>query len=66
MYEWPLAKDGRRHVHQRVDAAELPVRHQTRRVGRPYVLVLTKTDAVFEREAQQRRRDEEELTWLTR
>jgi hypothetical protein len=66
VYEWPLAKDGRRHVHQRVDAAELPVRHQTRRVGRPYTLILTKTEALFEREAQQRRSDQEELTWLMR
>jgi hypothetical protein len=65
-YEWPLAKDGRRHVHGRIDAPELPVRHQTRRVGRPYTLILTKTDALFEREAQQRRRAREELAWLTR
>lgn len=66
IYEWPLAKDGRRHVHQRVDTAELPVRHQTRRVGRPYTLILTKTEALFEREAQQRRSEQEEMTWLTR
>lgn len=33
--EWPLAKEGRRHVHTRIDLAELPVRHQTRRQGRP-------------------------------
>jgi hypothetical protein len=65
-YEWPLAKDGRRHVHQRVDAAELPVQHQTRRAGRPYTLILTKTDALFERDGQQRRSDQDELTWLTR
>lgn len=65
-YEWPLAKERRRHVHQRVDAAELPVKHQTRRVGRPYTLILTKTDALFEREAQQRRRCQEELAWLER
>ncbi len=64
--DWPLAKDGRRHVHQRIDSSELPVRHQTRRVGRPYTLILTKTEALFDHEAQQRRRDEEELAWLTR
>jgi hypothetical protein len=40
------------------------VRHQTRRVGRPYTLVLTKTDALFEREAQQRRTEQQELVWL--
>jgi hypothetical protein len=65
-FEWPLAKDRRAHVHRRIDAAELPVEHQTRRVGRPYTLVLTKTEALFEREAQQRRRDEEDLAWLGR
>jgi hypothetical protein len=26
-FEWPLAKDGRHHVHSRIDAAELPVTH---------------------------------------
>jgi len=64
--EWPLAKERRRYVHGRIDTAELPVRHQTRRVGRPYTLVLTKTDALFERETQQRRRNEEDLAWLER
>ena len=64
-YEWPLAKEGRRHVHQRIDAAELPVKHHTRRVGRPYTLILTKTDALFEREAHQRHRDREDLIWLS-
>ncbi|MGA2929497.1 MAG: 2OG-Fe(II) oxygenase, partial [Solirubrobacteraceae bacterium] len=62
--QWPLAKERRRHVHSRIDAAEFPVRHQTRRVGRPFTLVLTKTDALFERETQQRRRHEEDLAWL--
>ena len=33
-FEWPLAQQGRRHVHSRIDAAELPVTHQTRRQGR--------------------------------
>lgn len=66
VHEWPLAEQRRRHVHQRVDAAELPVRQQTRRVGRPYTLILTKTEALFEGEAQQRRSDREALTWLTR
>jgi hypothetical protein len=43
-FEWPLAKVGRQHVHSRIDSAELPVTHVTRRQGRPYVLVLEKTD----------------------
>jgi hypothetical protein len=65
-FAWPLAKDRPAHVHHRIDAAELPVEHHTRRVGRPYTLVLTKTDALFSREAQRRRRDERDLLWLTR
>jgi hypothetical protein len=62
--DWPLAKDGRAHVHHTLDAHELPVRHQTRRTGRPYTLVLTKTDELIERERQARRRDETDLAWL--
>ena len=65
-YEWPLAKEARRHVHSRIDGAELPVVHQTRRTGRPYTLVLTKTDALFERERQARRRAEADAAWLDR
>ena len=41
-FEWPLAQQGRQHVHSRIDAAELPVTHVTRRQGRPYTLVLTR------------------------
>ena len=63
-FEWPLAKDRRAHVHRRIDAAELPMNHQTRRVGRPYTLVLNKTEALFEGERRLRRRDEEQLAWL--
>jgi hypothetical protein len=63
-FEWPLAKQGRRHVHSRIDAAELPVTHQTRRQGRPYTLVLAKTDALITREQEARIRDETDLEWL--
>jgi predicted 2-oxoglutarate/Fe(II)-dependent dioxygenase YbiX len=62
--EWPLAKDGRQHVHSRINAAELPVTHVTRRQGRPYTLVLNKTDALFAREQEERDRDETDLEWL--
>jgi hypothetical protein len=62
--EWPLAKPGRQHIHIRIEAAELPVRHETRRTGRPYTLVLTKTDVLFEREREARSRDEADLAWL--
>jgi predicted 2-oxoglutarate/Fe(II)-dependent dioxygenase YbiX len=63
-FEWPLAQRGRQHVHSRIDAAELPVTHQTRRQGRPYTLVLNKTDALFAREQEARIRDETDLEWL--
>jgi hypothetical protein len=63
--EWPLAKEGRRHVHTRIDSAELPVRHQTRRQGRPYTLVLTKTQELFTRERTVRSQAAADLAWLT-
>ena len=65
-FEWPLAEQRRRHIHSRIDQAELPIDHQTRRSGRPYTLVLRKTDALFEHELQARRRDRDDLAWLGR
>ena len=62
--EWPLAKQNRTHVHREIDGHDLPVTHATRRVGRPYVLVLAKTEALFEREAVERRTWATELRWL--
>ncbi|HRO58938.1 MAG TPA: hypothetical protein PK177_07215 [Burkholderiaceae bacterium] len=62
--EWPLAEAKRQVIHQLIDRHELPVRHETRRSGRPYTLVLEKTDALFEREAAERRRWAKELAWL--
>ncbi|MEY9934282.1 hypothetical protein ABH926_008947 [Catenulispora sp. GP43] len=62
--EWPLAKDGRRHVHTRIDAIELPVGHETRREGRPYTLVLTKKDTLFTDEQAARAADADDLRWL--
>lgn len=62
--DWPLAKRRRQHIHHTLDARELPIRHQTRRTGSPYVLVLTKTDAVFDRDADERRRATDDLAWL--
>lgn len=64
--EWPLATEKRAHVHRRIDDAELPVTHTTVRSGRPYTLVLTKTRALFEREAKERAAHQECLSWLTR
>ena len=65
IFEWPLAKDGRRHVHTRIDSAALPVRHQTRRQGRPYTLVLAKTAELFTREKDARHKAVTDLAWLT-
>jgi hypothetical protein len=62
--EWPLAKERRRHVHGVIDRHDLPVRHETRRSGRPFTLVLTKSPALFEREAGARRTWQADLAWL--
>ncbi|WP_405087612.1 2OG-Fe(II) oxygenase [Microbispora sp. NBC_01389] len=64
--EWPLAQEKRSHVHGRIHLAELPVLHETRRQGRPYTLVLTKTDALFREERLARERGEADLVWLTK
>ena len=63
-FEWPLAKQRRQHIHSRIDAAELPVTHVTRRRGSPYTLVLNKTEALFAREQEARIRDATDLEWL--
>jgi hypothetical protein len=63
-FEWPIAQQRRQHVHSRIDAAELPVTHVTRRRGSPYTLVLNKTEALFALEQQARSRDETDLEWL--
>jgi hypothetical protein len=63
-FEWPLAQQGRQHVHSRIDAAELPATHATRRQGKPYTLVITKTDTLFTREQKARITDETDLEWL--
>jgi hypothetical protein len=52
-------------VHTQIDSAGLPVRHQTRRQGRPYTLVLTKTDELFTRATNARRKAVTDLAWLT-
>jgi len=57
-------KQRRQHVHSRIDAAELPVSHVTRRQGRPYTLILKKTDTLFAREQEARARDQADLEWL--
>ncbi len=51
---WPMAKPRREHIHRRIDEAELPVTHQTRRDGSPHKLVLTKTADVYNRDEARR------------
>jgi hypothetical protein len=51
-------------VHSRIDGAELPVTHETRRQGRPYTLVLTKTDALFTADLQRQPSAAANLNWL--
>ncbi len=65
-FEWPLAKQKRRHIHGIIDTHALPVTHGTRRTGSPYTLVLEKTQALFEAEAAERRAWRRELTWMTK
>jgi predicted 2-oxoglutarate/Fe(II)-dependent dioxygenase YbiX len=62
--EWPLAQQDRQHIHSRIDSAELPVTHETRRQGRPYTLVLTKTETLLTREREARITDAADLEWL--
>jgi len=63
-FEWPLAKDRRAHVHGMITSYELPVTHVTRRTGSPYTLVLTKTRALFTRDATERATWMRDLAWL--
>ena len=51
-------------MHRRLDDHELPVRHETRRSGSPFTLVLTKTEGLFKREATERRSWQPDLAWL--
>lgn len=61
---WPLAKERRAHIHQTIDDVGVPVTHTTQRVGRPFTLVLQKSQALFQRAAIERRRMSEDLAWL--
>lgn len=63
-HEWPLAQQKRAHVHRAIDDQEIPVTHRTRRSGRPFTLVLQKTRALFDREAEERASKTEGLAWL--
>lgn len=64
--DWPLAEPRRQSIHRLIDDAALPVRHTTRRTGRPYTLVLHKTDDLFTGEQAARERAEEDLAMVRR
>lgn len=66
LFEWPIKKESRQHVHRRIDDDEIPVGHQTRRSGSPYTLVLEKKKELFVREASQRQSWRADLEWLIR
>lgn len=55
-YDWPLNEARRRHIHGKIDLAELPVVHVTLRRGSPYVLRLRKDDSLLLREGKYRER----------
>jgi len=63
-HDWPLAKEGRKHVHRVIDGCGLPVEHHTRRSGRPFTLQLRKDESLFTREKQWRARHAKLLDWL--
>ena len=66
LFEWPLAKQKRRHIHGIISEHALPVTHETLRTGRPFTLVLEKTQALFETDAAERKTWKRELAWLTK
>ena len=57
----PLSEARRRHLHGVIDSKGLDTTHVTQRYGRPYTLVLTKTQASHERALQAYQRDLDHL-----
>lgn len=47
---WPLAKDRRAHIHQIINAMDIPVTHETLHKGSPHKLILVKTSKLFTRD----------------
>ncbi|HMR47701.1 MAG TPA: hypothetical protein PKE40_00450 [Arachnia sp.] len=60
----PLTEKRRGVIHRLIDEAGLPVRHVTRRSGRPFTLVLTKTPELFAREERIRAQAANDLARL--
>jgi hypothetical protein len=63
--EWPIVEASRKHIMSQIAVAELPVQHEVWKFGKPYTLVLTKTDELFRYEAQTREEAATGLEWLT-
>jgi hypothetical protein len=61
---WPLAKEGRKHIHRRIEARRLPVTHDTLRIGSPQTLVLEKQEELFKQAAALCARQRALLSWL--
>ncbi|MFK7890505.1 MAG: 2OG-Fe(II) oxygenase [Granulosicoccus sp.] len=53
----PLAKQRRRHLHDRISYLGVPVTHTTRREGSPYVLQLRKRSILFQQSAEEHKRE---------
>lgn len=54
---FPLRKDLRAHLHQKIDAKRLDLSHVTERKGRPFTLVCTKNRATYKRRLKQYAKD---------
>lgn len=63
--DWPLNKNRRRHIHDTIDAGQLPVLHSTLHRGSPHVLQLRKDPSLFSREDTYRIRLKEILATLS-
>ncbi|MBB2890639.1 2OG-Fe(II) oxygenase [Flexivirga oryzae] len=61
---WPMAERRRQHIESHITSLGLPVSHTTERTGRPYSLLLTKTEELFTHEARERHDAETDLRWL--
>ena len=65
IFEWPLAKDGRRHVHTQIDSADLPGTAPDPTPGPAIHTRADETDELFTRALTARRTAEADLAWLT-
>ncbi|HVR02272.1 MAG TPA: 2OG-Fe(II) oxygenase [Polyangia bacterium] len=63
---WPLAKEGRQHIHGIIERFDLPVAHDTVRKGSPFTLMLEKQAILFSGEAAERKREASLLAALER